>query len=439
MTAEKDEAEPRDNESEYTASVRKLLEEFYKSNPASYLYTHVPEEKGKANFCVIRKPWNDASLGLLAPEPDGSDSELVEALENIILPERLSAIYHKDIRMLEANLTAFKRPKEYHDIEEREFTFSLFGGMHRCRFGRSSNRLMELALATVLYGGDTSTNYRNMASFRMFSRPESEEESDRVSTPLSLFIYDVEWDEEIVISLVKHVNFYTKYYDFFSPVISIHEQPEIDALAQRSRYIDGKFPESISGRELNQILMSFWSAAHAEDDPARRFLYYFRVIEYVSFFHLDYSIKSAVRRTLSIPNLHGNLSKVADQVVSLVRDSKADEYARFKSTITDLVDPEHVLREIEANSSYFCKDIKFDGGFEMKALLPDTKSSEWGPRGMDNFIGSLRDIRNALSHGRDQKTGHVILPTRANLVRLQPWVHLISTAAGEVILYEGVS
>jgi hypothetical protein len=129
---------------------------------------------------------------------------------------------------------------------------------------------------------------------------------------------------------------------------------------------------------------------------------------------------------------------VTDKVVEVVRQSKADEYSRFKAVILDLVDHKHIFREVSASGEYFSRSHDFDGGFKLKALLPNADAKSLGDHGMDNFVTTLKDIRNALSHGRDQKSGQVILPTLANLKRLQPWANLIATAAAEVVLYEGV-
>ncbi len=122
-----------------------------------------------------------------------------------------------------------------------------------------------------------------------------------------------------------------------------------------------------------------------------------------------------------------------------MRESKGDEYNRFKAVVFDLVDERHIFREVSAAKEYFVKSQEFDGGFKLKALLSVADAKNLGDHGMDNFVATLKDIRNALSHGRDQKSGQVILPTLANLERLQPWANLIATAAAEVVLYEAVA
>ena len=120
--------------------------------------------------------------------------------------------------------------------------------------------------------------------------------------------------------------------------------------------------------------------------------------------------------------------------------SKLDEYAKFSQIIQDTVDPKVLWREIKQNTAHFSKDIRFDGGYVIKSIISNTtKESSYLPKGVEIFTKAIRDIRNALSHGRDFKTASVIIPTAKNLRALQPWVHLISAAAGQVVLFKDVS
>ena len=74
-------------------------------------------------------------------------------------------------------------------------------------------------------------------------------------------------------------------------------------------------------------------------------------------------------------------------------------------------------------------DLGRRGLFHRISDLRNTSSA------LDMFQRSIREIRNALSHGWDRKQMLFIHPTRHNFERLQPWVALICAAAGEVMLY----
>ena len=64
--------------------------------------------------------------------------------------------------------------------------------------------------------------------------------------------------------------------------------------------------------------------------------------------------------------------------------------------------------------------------------------ADFAVNGIATFSTAVRNIRNALSHGRDQRTTAVIAPTTHNFERLQPWTALMSVAAGEVMVYKDV-
>lgn len=394
---------------------------------------------GAVPFCVIRRLWNDDSMGMLIPLHNEAKTEYLDLVNNVSMPERLSAIYHHDLKKLEVIWTAYKRPKHLEDVVGREFTFQFGNTNHKCSFRRSSDRLLVLANNVVLYGL-TESGYRNLQSFDILTGGDaSAEDKERLAEPISFFVENIEWHDEKSITLLTHINFYMRYFDALSPQIVIHEPQEATKASKRSRYISKSFPAEITARTLNPTLTSFWSAASKEKDAARKFLYAYRLIEYVAFFHLDDAVRGGVRRVLSGPNTAGNIRSITDRVVELVRDARGDDYARFKAVVIDLVDQSHILKECLLNAKYFAEGLEFDGGFRLKALLPNETAKSLGDHGLDNFVTTLKDIRNALSHGRDQKSGQIILPTLANLKRLQPWANLITIAAAEVVLYEGIS
>jgi hypothetical protein len=116
-----------------------------------------------------------------------------------------------------------------------------------------------------------------------------------------------------------------------------------------------------------------------------------------------------------------------------------DEVPRFDSLLREALDPKLLWREIENNLAAFTTKVTFKGGFTIDPITSiGSSESHFLPQGITVFSKTVREIRNALSHGRDQKTSTVIAPTTSNFGRLQPWVSLMAVAAGEVILYYDV-
>jgi len=404
---------------------------------------------------AVNNPWNDDSVMLYIPTyVKKRRKALFEALNSVILPERLSAIYHRDTQTLEVIWSAYELPEPLAEVVGRAFSFTYNNVVHNCHFKTSSLRLLAIARESI-FGGFSETGHRSLKSFEKLTNPrkhEDDEDDDvessaessiaveEIGEPVSFFIDQIDWVlEDGVLDLIRHLNFYLKYYDSLSPTIRIHDSPKGKVYSKRGRYLEDSFPESITGKPLNSTLMSFWLAA-GHGDASRRFLYYYRIIEYVAFYHLDAQAKVRMSRLLAIPNPSGNASFLTEKAIEIIREAaKPDDYARFKATVLDLVMPHHIEREAAVNADYFSVEQTFDGGYKLKPLFANITNPQLGPHGMDNFVTTLRDIRNALSHGRDQKTGHVILPTSANFNTLKPWIDLIATAAAEVVLYESMA
>lgn len=413
------------------AEVKIKLEEFSNNNPFSCV---VQSNDGNSNIFGVERPWDDESLGFYF---SNTSDDLFDALNQLYLPPKFSAIYHRDTRKLEILWTAYKLPVAQQEIVEREFKFSFENNAHDCHFTRSSERLLLLA-HHVKPLKLSYTAFRNIQSFDTYTKSDGKTLQSS-GEPISFWIDNIDWDDDYVSEMITNLNFFITYYDNQSPTVVIHSLEEDKTPHPRCRYVAKTFPKNIKSQKLDSNLISFWIAAE-QGDPARRFQYYYRIIEYASFFYLEGSAKQAVRKILSSPNAIDDISEVTDRLMAAFQMSKLDEYARFSQIIQDTVDPKLLWNEIKGNMDAFSKEFKFDGGYILKPLIASTtRESTFLPKGLDNFIKSIRDIRNALSHGRDIKTTTVITPTSRNLKALQPWVHLIATAAGEVVLYKDVA
>lgn len=412
------------------AKIKDRVSKFLEANPIASI-----EELNLSGepHIAIAKPWGDDSLVLLLDTED-TDDKFFDALNAVYLPERLSALWHTDTNSLEIIWTAYPTRSE---VKDRRFVFSFEGTEYECYFGPSSDRLMVIAkLAIPVKQSDT--DHRNLLSFFYFHSADGEDRPPFEPEPRSFWIKPVLWNEDAVLRLVNQLNFYMSYYDINSPLIRLHTpKSEEKAVKPRTRYIDGKFPDKIEGRALDDHLLHFWSAS-LSGDPARRFIYCYRIIEYAAFSYLDHKTRVAVRKILASPNVSSR-NDAADQIVSAIQAMKMDDHARFAHFIGDTVDASLIWREISQNLGAFTKETLFDGGFKIGALVSQKSDAEhfindWP----DNFCKAIKNIRNALSHGRDQRTAFPITPTTANFNRLRPWVALTHIAASQVVVYQGI-
>ena len=421
-------------ESEKLAAVRVALTPFLESNQQSKLVEIAPPTG--ASWCAILRPWNDTSLALRVPD---NDDAFIESMNAVILPQRFTALYHQDTKRLEVIWTAYELDEASAETSKRSFKYSYQGKVYKCGFGRSSDRLLKIA-KTFVPLKISNTQFRNLQSFKFYDDlgQGGDADEDGISEPISFWVDGLTWTDDFVVEFFNNLNFYMSYYDFEGPVVVIHPVDDGEDLQPRRRYISGKFPSTIKGAKLDNNLLSFWQAS-AEGDSARRFQYYYRIIEYASFYYLESSARLAVKRVLMSPDAADDIAGTTEKLMAAFQLSKLDEYARFSQLLNDTLDPKLLWAEIKQNLPAYCKDIKFEGGFVLKALVSNTtKESNFCTKGVEIFTKSVRDIRNALSHGRDFKTASVIVPTQRNLKALQPWVHLIAIAAGQVVLFKDI-
>jgi hypothetical protein len=439
VSEDANECKPEVSREDSLECIQGALEEFLRSNPQSTVEYFITS-KGKKKI-TIKDPWGDNSLRLAV---SNEDEDLCAALNSVVLPPRFTAIWHKDTKDFEVIYTAFKLGGPHAEIIGRSFCFKYNGRDYICEFGPSSDRLLLIAQSSLPVS-ETITEWRNLQSFVFYCRQLNaknlgeQSSGTQMGEPISFWIRGVEWNEEQVINMVRHLNFYMSYYDTFSPSILIHT-PEIESVASKEqiRYRSGGFPNLVSARSIDENMLHFWAASRS-GDPLSRFIVCFRIIEYTAFSFLDFEVRLAARRLLAAPNALENISKTTEELVALLQSAKLDDYAKFGAVIRDIVDPKLLWGEILNHIEGFNTELRFDGGF----CVPPLVVSNWNEKdfahgGMEKFIKTARDIRNALSHGRDQRTAFVITPTPRNMRLLQPWALLMAVAAGEVMLYRGI-
>jgi hypothetical protein len=418
---------------------REMLAPFLAQNPAASVgpVHDLGDDPG------IRSPWGDESLAITLPGGDAALERLAAAMNGVVLPERLSAVWHVADQALEVIWTAYQLLPTQKEIDGRKFTFIHEKVVYECEFGSSSDMLLEMARHTIPISMSES-NWRNMHSFCRYTTNQGREGDDEqlydLDKPRSFWVRNFDLTRDDAFDVIQHLNFYLTYYDDRSPYVFLHNQEPPSTIKPRVRYVSERFPETINSRPLDDILLNFWVAVQEARDVVVRFLYCFRIIEYASFFYLEASAKSSVRKILSAPDAADNISVLTERLISALNESKLDEYAQFNSIIKDTVDAKKLWREMSQNIDAFCAETIFDGGFRLAPLVAaNCSEDQFIVRGVETFAKSIKDIRNALSHGRDKKSTFVITATQRNLNLLRPWLNLIELAAGEVLLYKDVA
>ena len=412
------------------------LARFLAANPHSSVgYT-------KDKELVVKAPWGEDALAIsLTPK----SNEIISVLNAVVLPERFTAIWHTDTEMFEIIYTAYPLVAAEAVVKTRSFEFVHDGKRYECSFGRSSERLLRIAehYTTV---APSLTSFRNLPSFRRYITSHAKGSSIPPmppmpgAEPVSFWIRGLKWNEDVALALVNHLNFYMTYYDSQSPVILVHAPRQENVAAQpQQRFRFGNFPKKISAKKLDDNLRHFWEASR-RGDPVRRFLYSYQILEYAAFYYVEESIQKTIRKLLSAPNATDNIDRVTSQLIEACSESKLSDPQKIEALLRETVDPKLIWQDLALNTKFFSESTKFDGGFASAPLVKkDWTEADYVVNWVPAFAGTIRSIRNALSHGREQRMTSVITPTTKNFERLQHWVPPISTAAQEVMIYQGLA
>jgi hypothetical protein len=421
------------HEENEAATLVKQLEPFLKHNPYSQI-----QKKGERYHVV--DPWGDESLSFVI-EPD-SRVDLIAALNNLVLPPRFTALYHLDSNAMEYIYTFLDRNSPY---ISRVFEFTIDGQTYHCQFGRASERLLLLSKVFTASGEESGTAYRNLRLLNMYTtyvqqkKLASGEEPSGSPIPTSFFVSGFEkFEEDKMVEVSKHLNFFMTYYDGGSPIIVIHS-PRGDKLEPLRELLslETEFPKKVSCSRKDPFLLDLALAAQGAKDRLQ-FLYYYQILEYAAFYYVDADIKRRMLQTIAAPDIQAYPDKYVYKLLDILSDIRQTDEARLNKVVEIGCSPDAVWRRVEQNLLYFSKRQEFDGGFVLEPFVSADASLEafrgiWVPKTPD----TLRKIRNALVHGRESRLGLVIAPTKANELKIQPWIRLIRCIAEQVLIFLG--
>lgn len=411
---------------------RKKLKTFLTHNPWSKVERLREDEEADSAPAIV-EPWSDDSLALVLPRLDDA---ALKRLNAITLLPSFSAIYHRKRKAIEFIFTPYRQS----EVDGREFSFSFEAVDYRCRFAPPSKSVIDLALASDPQGPSTGTDYRNLRQFRRYLNLKEKHGDDppfkKHFKPLSFWIEQCDCCEQDLVRVAQHVNFYMSYFDNRSPIIQIHEsQVEAEKLPTRDRYLWDSFPESISARSLDPYLLAQMTSAREASDVYRKFLYYYQVLEYAGFYYLSDKSIRRVEAVLKSPETPSFPRGAWQRLQDILTDEKMQDAAKMSAVVTDCVDASIIWKEIEPLRSSFQQEIIFDGGYVVKpCIAASTDLDGFRASGLEKLVTTLRNIRNALVHAREQRMANVITPTRQNHQKLLPFTRPLGLIAQALIV-----
>lgn len=253
----------------------------------------------------------------------------------------------------------------------------------------------------------------------------------------SFWIDDVDYDENSVVQMSRHFNFYSYYFERSAPRIIVHDtNPSVKIKILNKPF--GEFPTTVQGRPLDDYLLGLWDSAIQATDVFRRYLYFYQMLEYSAFYYIQNKVMCQLSRILIAPETAAFPEAAAQRVLDTMTSDKMSDETKIETIIGEAVEADVLWKEIEANLATFTSEIVFDGGFTLKALMkPDAKKSEFLSNWEKSVPTALRKIRNALVHAREARMSDVISPSKANYQRLAPWIGPLSRIAMQVAIYVG--
>jgi hypothetical protein len=389
-------------------------------------------DEAKQRLAIIGA-WNDDSV-LLAI--DSGSKALSSALNSVILLERFSAIYHPTTREIEFIYAAL--PLSTY-LSGRMFSFELKGKSHTCRYAESSPELLAIAGSFRPGRKRTESDYRNLVYIEPYVRMQNDAKSlERFgyTKPSSFWVSNIDPNEDELYELARHLNFYMSYYDSGSPNIYLVDRAIDDpGLKPQERYRHKSFPPKIKATPIDDELLHLWHASRRGDE-ARKFVYGYQILEYASHYALEAEARSRIRKHLSAPHVSNHPDDVIAEILDLLSDVKVQDHLKIDWTLKRAVDPKLVWEEIEKHKDFFSEPTEFDGGVTIDAIVSkNTQADDFAKAWPKSTAVAMRNIRNALSHGREARQVRIIAPTSRNLHKLRRWLMLMSTVTGEAIVY----
>ena len=366
-----------------------------------------------------------------------------ECLENLFLPLELAAIYHTDSKTIEFIYAPIGKDDK---LVNRKFSFYYKGLEFIAEFKEPSESLILLANGFREVGIGTLTNYRNLSKFRDYYKQESMPNFVKnyfgEKTPI-VFSINGPFDKIDLdfVGFSKNLNFYLDYHDRKSPWILIYEQ-ERDAEKYKVPCYnnDVEFPSVINTREIDPVLVDLFGVAKMTSNYRLKFLFYFQVLEYCSYYHLTEEFKKKLTNIIKRPDLLVNSSYYGKLITEEFKDNFKlnDDSAKLEKLIFEYISLDDIKMEIFDNSEYFIKDITFDGGFVISALISKIEELDTPSKHILKTIKTnVEKIRNVLVHIRESRENKIILPTKRNTNLLLPYLHLVKRIAEKVaIQYE---
>jgi hypothetical protein len=321
------------------------------------------------------------------------------------------------------------------------------GKVFKAYFGEPSDVFVQIAKSFIQSEGESVTEYRNLKIFRDFYRqdklPEFVKKYFEDKVPINFFIEGPFDSFQEHLQLFRHLNFYMDFFDRGSPHVLIHDYEDFSEAMNYERPCLSKengFPSIISMKEIDHVLLGLMDVARSTQTIRLKYLFYFQILEYCSYYYLNGDLKRKLNNIVKNPDLLNDSDKYSQYIIEEFKNyfKSNDDSQKLEKVIVDFCEYTDIKNEILSNADYFVKDLLFDGGFSLPGLFKNREEIETHPKNiLVNIKANIEKIRNVLVHIRESRENKIILPTERNNRLLIPYLYLIRRIAELVaIKYE---
>lgn len=386
----------------------------------------------KDDSTTILNPWNDKSVSFVF-----NKGQRLSSLEQIQFPEQLVALYNKNKSELEFIYGPIDKVSK---LVERSFDFIYKGEQFYCTFEGFSEALQIFAQSFKENETESQTDYRNLRFIRDLLTDKFYKDIFKNTVNTSFYVTgNFEKINYDFVGLAKSLNFYMSYFDRSTPKILIHAK-EYEEEKYKNPCLNelfDTFPKKINATNIDSTLLDTFMVAGQTENVRLKFIFYFQVLEYASYYYLDKKIQDKIQKTLNNPEIYDKSEYFSKSLIEELKDhfSQRDDSTKLEKTITENCSIYELKNEIEVNKEFFSKDIEFEGGLRINKILKGENSIENLKEGDLILIKTnIERIRNVLVHLRESRENKVILPSQKNNHKLLPYLYLIRRIAEKVAI-----
>jgi len=396
------------------------------TNNKGIIVNELPEEY------QILNPWNDKSVSFSFPKVKN-----LKAIKNLQFPEQLVALFDTELKSLEFIYGIIEKENK---ISERQFDFLYKGNIFKCNFGNISNSLSLLAKSFKERTAESATDYRNLRFLRDILTDKFYKEYFQDHIISSFYVQgnfeNINYD---YVGLSKSLNFYMAYFDRNTPRILIHAKNFEEEKHNKACMYElfDTFPSLINAVNIDSTLLDTFMVANQTENIRLKFIFYFQILEYASYYYLDGRIQNKILQTFKNPSIFDKPEDFSKSLIEELKDhfSQKDDSIKLEKTITENISIEDIRNEISANKDFFAQDLEFEGGLKINKILKDANSVDNLKE--DDLIlikKNIERIRNVLVHLRESRENKVILPSASNNNKLLPYLFVLRRIAEKVAI-----